>query len=176
MSFGSRPFIADLGDHLRQVLAAKEIDADNRCSGQRRPIRPIAPGSRVYGPNLFFRACGAVFDGCNCKPPETTGGIVSALRSADINTKKTINVYDNDVFSSFLQVNVLSKGAWKSVRGVREETVDVARLDEVLDNCPTASPATASCSRWTPRDLTEMFFVAPPDALGISMHCKLNSR
>ena len=136
-------FNNELGDHLRNVIAAQRIDAvldvgANR-GGYGQLLRRIGFTGRIYS----FEPVSVVFE----KLLEAARGddkwTCHNFALSDAAGEHAINVYEGDVFSSFLNVNDYSKDIWSNLRDQTVENVRLARLDAVLDELPEF----AGCSR-----------------------------
>lgn len=133
----------DLGDHLRNVLAAQQIDAvldvgANR-GGYGELLRRCGFKGRIYS----FEPVSSVFTKLEAAARGDDLWTCHNFALSDAAGEHAINVYEGDVFSSFLNVNDYSKDIWANLRRQTTETVRLARLDEVLGELP----GLAGCSR-----------------------------
>jgi FkbM family methyltransferase len=126
----------DLGDHLKRILEAKgidgAIDVGANVGQYGRLLRDIGFTGHIYS----FEPVTAVFEKLQAAAAGDSKWHCFRLALGEASARKTINVYDSHVFSSFLSANDYSKGIWKSLHGVHDEEVEVARLDDLFDGLP----------------------------------------
>lgn len=121
-----------LSEHLSNVFAAKNIDC----------VIDVGANSGQFG--SFIREIG--FDGyiVSFEPVKSAYNKLEMIAKADDKwlcynlalgdkkEKKTLNVYESTIFSSFFEANEYSKNIWQSLGSAVPEIVDVVRLDDIL--------------------------------------------
>ncbi len=133
----------DIADHLRNVLAAQKIDAvldvgANR-GGYGQLLRRIGFKGRIYS----FEPVSSVFAELEVAAQGDDTWTCHNFALSDAAGTHAINVYEGDVFSSFLNANDYSKDIWNNLRNQTVENVRLARLDAVLGELP----GIAECAR-----------------------------
>lgn len=129
-------FHRDMDEHLARLIAAKGIDAvidvGANIGQYARVLRKIGFKGTIYS----FEPVSHVFETLKASAAGDARWHCFPFALGDKDETKTINVYSSDVFSSFLTANDYSKGIWKSLNTVREEEVQVKRLDAVFPGLP----------------------------------------
>ena len=123
----------DLGDHLKQILEAKQIDGVIDVGANVGQYGRLLRDAGFTGHIYSFEPVSAVFDKLQAAASGDGKWHCFKLALGETSATKTINVYDSHVFSSFLTANDYSKGIWKSLHGVHEESVEVVRLDDIFE-------------------------------------------
>ena len=129
-------FHRDMDEHLARLIAAKGIDAVidvGANNGQyARMLRKIGFTGTIYS----FEPVAHVYAALAASAADDSRWHCFPFALGDKDETRTINVYSSDVFSSFLTANDYSKGIWNSLNTVREEQVEVKRLDAVFSGLP----------------------------------------
>lgn len=135
-------FHRDMEEHLARLIAAKAIDAVidvGANNGQyARMLRKIGFAGTIYS----FEPVAHVFEALAASAAGDAHWHSFPFALGDKDETKTINVYQSDVFSSFLTANDYSKRIWKSLNTVREEEVQVKRLDAIFADLPSRAGLT----------------------------------
>ena len=131
----------DIGDHLRNVLAMQKIDAvldvgANR-GGYGQLLRRIGFKGRIYS----FEPVSGLFAHLQKAAAGDDRWFCLNAALGDAAGSQAINVYEGDVFSSFLEVNQYSKEIWENLNRVQNETVRIGRLDQLHDEMPQFAAA-----------------------------------
>lgn len=123
---------ADLGTHLMNVFANNQIDCVldvGANAGQYgRALRELGFAGQIES----FEPVSGVFRRLQAEAAGDALWHCHQLALGDQDERKTINVFESTVFSSFLDASDYSKGVWKSLDRAHPEEVQVARLDTIF--------------------------------------------
>lgn len=127
----------DLGAHVKGIIDAKAIDGVIdvganvgqygrmlRLSGFEGQIYSFEPVSKPFRQLERTAASDAKWHCFNIALGEEA-------------ETREINVYEDDVFSSFLSANDYSKQIWSSLNEANTQQVSIARLDDLIDSLPS---------------------------------------
>lgn len=134
-------FHHSIADHLRNVLVQQKIDAvfdvgANR-GGYGKLLRQIGFAGRIYS----FEPVSSMYKELQQVAARDDNWFCINTALGDAAGSQEMNVYEGDVFSSFLEANQYSKDIWENLNRKQRETVRLARLDAVHDELPQFSSA-----------------------------------
>lgn len=121
-----------LSEHLSNVFAAKNIDCIIDVGANSGQFGSFIRKIGFDGYIASFEPVKSVYDKLEMMAKEDDKWLCYNLALGDKKEKKTLNVYESTIFSSFLEVNEYSKNIWQSLDNVVPEIVDVVRLDDIL--------------------------------------------
>lgn len=123
----------DLATHLQNVFALHRVDCVLDVGANAGQYGQFLRRLGFEGHIISFEPVQAVFERLQATAAGDPRWECHQLALGDTEERKTINVYDSTVFSSFLKVSDYSKQTWSSLEGVHPEEVVVTRLDSIFD-------------------------------------------
>jgi FkbM family methyltransferase len=129
-------FHKDIESHLAHIIVGKQIDGVidvGANNGQYAAmLRRLGFAGHIYS----FEPVASVFAELERAATNDPKWHCFKIALGDKPAKRTINVYNSKVFSSFLDANDYSKEIWAGLKETTPEEVTVARLDDLFDALP----------------------------------------
>lgn len=135
----------DIESHLRNVFAKYEIDCVIDVGANEGQYGSMLRRLGFTGHIVSFEPIKAVHDRLALATRGDSKWTSFNLALGDRAEKKTLNVYEGSVFTSFLTANAYSKDVWPSRGASSPQDVMVARLDEVFPEIVRRTNASRYC-------------------------------